>query len=130
MLIQFGNKSIIQLKNLRVLEIIETNIETGFATYQVREITIGTNSNNAYASHLNTNDVIEKITRLSNNSNTYFVTWSIDDVLALDKRLSRKHARLALLTAIKNHNPTVGINFEVITKECENVFKIIENDII
>lgn len=61
-LTRFGYTSIIQLKNLRVLEIIKTDI----TTYQIREITIGANPRSAYASNLNTNDVIEKITRLSN----------------------------------------------------------------
>lgn len=48
------------------------------------------------------------------NPDQTYITWSIDDILGLDKTLPRKRAEEILKHAGRKHDASVGINWDVL----------------
>ncbi len=48
------------------------------------------------------------------NPDQTYITWSSDDILGLDKTLSRKRAQGILKYAGRKHDGSVGINWDVL----------------
>lgn len=141
-LTRFSNQRIVQLRNLRIIEIIEIDPDS----YQICEITARPDRGDAYSQQLHLDELIENIAQLANNKNMCYVTWNIDAVLALNRGLSKYRAKLPLDIVTHKHNPNIeivskeyekvftmiknGIDTNIISKECEKVLATIENSII